>query len=213
MKKRSYHQRCYLAQASDFLGERWTLLIFRELLIQPCRFKDLQRYLEGMGTNLLTQRLKELERYGMIEKQNPQEKRSPYQLTIKGRSVEAVVLPLILWGSGFSPFEQEGLHFPHWDLLAMKALFLPKNCHQAMTIQFCSAELEAWVAIAKNAAVFELNDGLSFTLTHGMGKVEHADVLLPMTIAEFQQQVQLGNYQDDVLLKHFIRCFKSYSQS
>ena len=105
MKKRMYHQNCYLAQASDVLTERWTLLIFRELLIQPCRFKDLNTWLAGMGTNLLAQRLKELEQQGMIEKQRPQEKRSPYQLTTKGRQVESVILPLIRWGGEFLTLE------------------------------------------------------------------------------------------------------------
>ncbi len=97
--KRSYKQNCALALASDVLCERWTLLIFRELLIRPCRFKDLNEVLVGMGTNLLSNRLKELEQADLIEKQNPEDKRSHYQLTPLGQSVEPIILQLIVWGN------------------------------------------------------------------------------------------------------------------
>ena len=61
MPKRSYQQHCALARALDLVGERWTLLLVRELLTGPKRYRDLTRNLPGMGTNLLATRLRELQ--------------------------------------------------------------------------------------------------------------------------------------------------------
>ncbi|WDE00578.1 winged helix-turn-helix transcriptional regulator [Thalassomonas actiniarum] len=199
MKKRTYQQNCYLAQAGDFLGERWTLLIFRELLIQPCRFKELNTYLAGMGTNLLSQRLKELEQCDMVAKLNPEDKRSAYRLTEKGRELEGVILELIRWGAGALPLEKEGRHFHHWDLLAMKALFSPRHCRAGITIQFACEELTAWVATEQLGGAFALN--------FAIGMAEDADIELAMTIADFQQQALAGKYHHDARLNAFIACF------
>ena len=65
MPERNYNQNCALARASDLLGERWTLLIVRDLLISPRRFGDLETRLKGMGTNLLAKRLKDMQRAGL----------------------------------------------------------------------------------------------------------------------------------------------------
>ncbi|HEO65360.1 MAG TPA: transcriptional regulator, partial [Spirochaetes bacterium] len=67
MKKRSYQQYCPLATGLDIIGQRWTLLIIRELLITPKRYKALLENLPGMGTNLLADRLKSLMTLGIIE--------------------------------------------------------------------------------------------------------------------------------------------------
>ena len=69
MSKRTYDQpTCGLAAALDMLGERWTLLIVRELLLGPQRYSDLQNALPGVGTNLLADRLHHLDRIGVIER-------------------------------------------------------------------------------------------------------------------------------------------------
>src|SRR2546421_12355412 len=68
MPKRSYGQFEGLANALDAIGERWTLLLVRELLLGPRRYKDLLEGLPGIGTNLLARRLKELQWAGVIEK-------------------------------------------------------------------------------------------------------------------------------------------------
>ncbi len=66
MAKRSYRQYCALARALDIVGERWTLLLVRELVTGPKRYKDLLAALPGIGTNLLAARLKELADEGLI---------------------------------------------------------------------------------------------------------------------------------------------------
>ena len=68
MGKRSYGQHCTVARALDVVGERWTLLLVRELLTGPKRFKDLLEGLPGIGTNLLAARLKALEEHGALRR-------------------------------------------------------------------------------------------------------------------------------------------------
>ena len=124
MPERNYNQNCALARASDILGERWTLLIVRDLLIAPRRFGELETRLKGMGTNLLAKRLKDMQLAGLVL---GGETRSPYHLTDMGRALEPMVLQLVRWSlhwvRGISA--PAGLHFPDWDLLALKSLFVP----------------------------------------------------------------------------------------
>src|SRR5919204_401439 len=68
MTSRTYDQFCGIARALDLVGERWALLIVRDLVLGPKRFTDLRRGLEGIGTNVLAARLKELERGGVIQR-------------------------------------------------------------------------------------------------------------------------------------------------
>ncbi len=68
LSKRSYRQYCSLARALDLLGERWTLLIVRELLSGPRRYRELLDNLPGIGTNLLAARLRELEGVSIVRK-------------------------------------------------------------------------------------------------------------------------------------------------
>ncbi|HLY28683.1 MAG TPA: helix-turn-helix domain-containing protein [Aggregatilineales bacterium] len=79
MKDRSYQQFCALAFALDAIGERWTLLIIRELLAGPRRFKDLVDGLPDISTNLLSERLKSLEQQDIVQRRTlprPQDRRS-----------------------------------------------------------------------------------------------------------------------------------------
>ncbi|MDA0705882.1 MAG: helix-turn-helix domain-containing protein [Proteobacteria bacterium] len=195
MSKRSYRQNCSLAHGADLLGERWTLLILRELLIQPCQFGQLSDYLKGIGTNLLAQRLKELEAIAQIEKQEPGGKRAAYCLTANGKAVEPVILEMIRWGYRFGVSDPEYLHWHHWDLLAMRAYFQPARCRRRIAVQFASPALTAWVRISPDR--FE----------HGLGQHAAADLQVPTTIIDFQQDIQAGKYDDDALVREFVACF------
>jgi DNA-binding HxlR family transcriptional regulator len=101
MAKRSYQQYCGIATALDLLGERWTLLIVRDLLIGPKRFTDLLEGLPGVGTGLLSQRLRELEDAGVIEKATlpPPAASTVYRLTPDGEGLRPAMLALLRWGS------------------------------------------------------------------------------------------------------------------
>lgn len=100
MAKRSYDEYCGLAVALDLLGERWTMLIVRELLMGPKRFTDLLAGLPGIGTGLLTQRLRELEVAQVVEKAvlPPPAASSVYQLTADGELLRPTLLGLTRWG-------------------------------------------------------------------------------------------------------------------
>jgi DNA-binding HxlR family transcriptional regulator len=101
MAKRSYQQYCGIATALDLLGERWTLLIVRDLLVGPKRFTDLLDGLPGVGTGLLSQRLRELEEAGVIEKVTlpPPAASTVYRLTAEGEGLRPAMLSLLRWGS------------------------------------------------------------------------------------------------------------------
>lgn len=94
---RTYNQDCVLAYALDLLGERWTLLIIRELFLGPRRFGDLHVALPGIGTNLLSKRLKELEEAGLIVGPGPGEGRGSYRLSEEGENLRPTVHALMYW--------------------------------------------------------------------------------------------------------------------
>jgi len=97
---RTYGQLCPIARALDVVGERWTLLVVRELLLGPKRFKDLMARLPAMGTNRLSDRLKSLERDGVIAKRilPPPGEAHVYVLTDAGERLRPAVLCLATWG-------------------------------------------------------------------------------------------------------------------
>ena len=101
MPEHRYEQYCGLARALDVAGDRWTLLIVRELLPGPRRFTDLIDGLPGISRNLLTERLRALEREGVITRQElpPPAARQVYELTDDGRDLAAGMVPLIAWGA------------------------------------------------------------------------------------------------------------------
>ncbi|HEY3470288.1 MAG TPA: winged helix-turn-helix transcriptional regulator [Amycolatopsis sp.] len=98
---RSYGDACTIARALDVVGERWALLVVRELLLGPQRFSDVRRALPGASTNLVTDRLRELEGHGVVARRKlpPPAGSTVYELTEWGRELEPVVLALGSWGS------------------------------------------------------------------------------------------------------------------
>jgi DNA-binding HxlR family transcriptional regulator len=103
---RSYNQYCAVAKALDVVGDRWTLLIIRELLLRGgCRYTDLQHGLPGIATNLLGARLKELEERGLLcrESAPPPVATTLYHLTDAGRELEPVLSALGRWGARLMP--------------------------------------------------------------------------------------------------------------
>lgn len=97
-----YGQYCPISRALDVLGERWTLLIVRDLLVGTTRFNDLARGLPGLSRSLLTKRLRQLERAGVIERDEQE-----YVLTEAGRQLEPIVFGLGDWGARWAFGEPE----------------------------------------------------------------------------------------------------------
>jgi DNA-binding HxlR family transcriptional regulator len=125
---RTYGDMCGVARALDIVGERWALLVVRELLLGPKRFTDLRAGLPKVGPDILSQRLRELELAGVVcRHQLPAPAASwVYELTDRGRELEPVVLALGRWGSR-AVFPAEPAAFgPDSAVLALKTLFSPE---------------------------------------------------------------------------------------
>src|ERR687896_2059432 len=124
MGKRSYEQYCTVARALDVIGERWTLLLVRELLTGPKRFKDLLGGLPGIGTNLLAARLKALEGEGIVRRATlpPPAGSNVYELKELGGSLEPVIMALSRWGARLldAPREEDEMR-AGWAVVAMRS--------------------------------------------------------------------------------------------
>jgi DNA-binding HxlR family transcriptional regulator len=97
---KSYREFCTVARALDAVGERWALLVVRELLLGPRRYTDLLEGLPGIGTNVLAARLRELEAAGIVERKRlpPPAPATVYELTDRGRALRPVLDELARWG-------------------------------------------------------------------------------------------------------------------
>jgi DNA-binding HxlR family transcriptional regulator len=124
---RTYGDSCGIARALDLVGERWALLVVRELLLGPKRFTDLRAGLTHVGPDMLAQRLRELEQAGVVQRAKlpPPAGARVYELTDWGRRLEPVVLALGRWGSQ-APFPPEaGELGVDAMVLALKTVFSP----------------------------------------------------------------------------------------
>jgi DNA-binding HxlR family transcriptional regulator len=124
-ERRTYDQECGLAYALDVVGERWTLLIIRELLTRPRRYNELLDALPGIGTNLLADRLTFLAEAGLIEPTEPGRRTAGYSLTELGRSLHEPVLGLARFGlqvGAGQPKRPEAVIRASWAVLAIEAM-------------------------------------------------------------------------------------------
>jgi DNA-binding HxlR family transcriptional regulator/putative sterol carrier protein len=120
-----YQQYCALARALDVVGDRWTLLIVRELVPGPRRFTDLLEGLPGVSRNLLTERLRGLERDGIVARKElpAPAARLVYELTADGRDLADAIVPLIRWGAGrLGECKEDESFRPRWSAVAMAGL-------------------------------------------------------------------------------------------
>src|SRR5579884_1004307 len=126
---RSYHQFCGVARGLDVIGERWTLLIVRDLLVGPKRYKDLLAGLPGIGTNLLAARLRELEAEGIVRRTvlPPPAGSTVYELTETGQALEPVIMAIGRWGARLmtEPRDDEFLS-PTAYVLSMRIAYRPE---------------------------------------------------------------------------------------
>src|SRR5258707_8149330 len=125
MSSLHYPQFCALARAAELIGERWTLLIIRELLLGPKRFGDLQEHLDGMSPTLLTARLAALIDSNVVRRITlPRPVNAQlYELTDIGREIQPAIRELIRWGGRFLFPPVPGDAFePDWVLLGLDAI-------------------------------------------------------------------------------------------
>lgn len=127
MSRRDYNQFCGLATALDAVGERWTLLIVRDLMGGPKRYSDLASSLHGIGTSLLAVRIKQLEADGVVVRRElpPPAASTVYELTPVGWELADALVPLALWGARhqLDPQRTGGQGFkPEWSLAVVARL-------------------------------------------------------------------------------------------
>jgi DNA-binding HxlR family transcriptional regulator len=123
-----YDQYCPVAHALGLIGERWSLLIVRELLHGPKRYTDLAGSLPGIGTNILAARLKELESCDVISKHrlDPPAASTVYELTPYGLALKPIMRELALWGlRSIGPPTDEDDFAPGWLYDALDNVFAP----------------------------------------------------------------------------------------
>src|SRR5262245_40601495 len=163
--RRTYNDRCGIARALDVVGERWALLVVRELLLGPKRFTDLRAGLPGVGPDVLSQRLRDLEGAGLVErgKLPPPAASAVYSLTERGAALEPVVLELGRWGSA-APAPEGSELGPDALVIALKTLY-------------AGAEFDGVVELRLGDAVFEVavRDGV---LWARRGEAEAPDLVI-----------------------------------
>jgi DNA-binding HxlR family transcriptional regulator len=123
-----YEQYCPVAHALDLVGERWALLVIRELMPGPKRYTDLAEHLPGIGTNILASRLRDLEAGGIVEKRTlpPPAASRVYQLTPYGLELRPVLRELALWGArSLGPPTHEDELYPGWLENALGTVLAP----------------------------------------------------------------------------------------
>jgi DNA-binding HxlR family transcriptional regulator len=125
--KRSYEDPCGIARALDRIGERWSLLVVRELLLGPRRFTDLRAGLPRASPNVLSQRLDELEAAGVLQQRTlpPPAGATVYELTPWGAELEPAILALARWGSRALPVPKGELSASAL-MFAMRTTFSPE---------------------------------------------------------------------------------------
>jgi DNA-binding HxlR family transcriptional regulator len=127
--RKSYDQYCPIAHALDLVGDRWALLVIRELMHGEKRYTDLAASLCGIGTNVLAARLKELEAAGIVARRTlpPPAASRVYELTEYGQELRPAMRELALWGArSLGPPTEEDELFPGWLENALDVVLAPR---------------------------------------------------------------------------------------
>jgi DNA-binding HxlR family transcriptional regulator len=150
MSRRSYEQYCATARALDVLGDRWTLLVLRELLDGPKRYVDLLQGLRTISTDVLARRLRDLAADGLVERETlpPPAASQVYRLTERGRDTEPVILALARFGFDELGDRRAGDGVdPRWLSLAVRSLIGDARPATDLTVRFETPDGDATVRI------------------------------------------------------------------
>jgi len=176
--KRTYGDGCGIAHGLDLVGERWALLVVRELLLGPKRFTDLRAGLPHASPNVLSQRLRELEEAGVVQRRRlaPPAGSSVYELTEWGRGLEPIVMALGGWAV-------QSPAFPPGDPMGEDSMILGlRTLFDAEAAEGLTARYE--VRLGEQHFRVEIDDG---RITTQRGAVEDPDAVIetdPTTLAE-----------------------------
>ena len=196
---RKFDQYCPMAHALSLVGERWSLLVVRELLHGPKRYTDLAHGLPGIGTNILAARLKDLEQVGVIRKRKlpPPTPATVYELTEYGQGLNEAMYALARWGArSLGPPGPDDELYPEWGVNALPALF---NADEARGL----TETYAF-KVADDVFTARIVDG---ALDGSVGLATDADLLVQTDMATF---FDLATGELD--LKSAVKCGRALAQ-
>jgi len=174
---RKFDQYCPVAHALSLVGERWSLLIVRELLHGPKRYTDLTNGLPGIGTNILAARLKDLEACGIVQKRTlpPPAASTVYELTEYGAGLREALYALARWGARtIGPPGPDDDLYPEWGLNALPALFNAEAARDLTETYVLVVDGDAFTARVVNGS-----------LDASVGAAEDADVVVEMDMETF----------------------------
>jgi DNA-binding HxlR family transcriptional regulator len=175
--RKKFDQYCPMAHALSLVGERWSLLIVRELLHGPKRYTDLTNGLPGIGTNILAARLRDLEQCGVVEKRRlpPPAASTVYQLTEYGAGLSEALYALARWGArSLGPPGPGDVLYPEWGVNAFPALFNP-DAARGLTETYV-------LRIDDDVFTARLEDG---SLVTTVGATDDADVVVEVDMETF----------------------------
>lgn len=170
MAKRTYGQYCGVARALEMVGERWALLIVRDLLVGPKRFTDLLNGLSGIPTNILTARLKEMEEAGVVRRRLLAGRASlvVYELTEYGKRLEDVVLAMGRWGAqSLGTQAADEIITTDSMIMAFRTIFVPEAA--------VGVSVRYQLHFGPMTIHVILNDGM---LTVGAGLLDNPDLVI-----------------------------------
>jgi DNA-binding HxlR family transcriptional regulator len=210
---RKFDQYCPVAHALSLVGERWSLLIVRELLHGPKRYTDLANGLPGIGTNILAARLKELEGCGIVEKRTlpPPAASTVYELTEYGAGLREALYALARWGARtIGPPGPGDELYPEWGMNALPALFVSEAARGLTETYSLVVEGDPFTA--------RIVDG---ALEPSMGVADDADVVVEADMETFfglasgelapKDAVRAGRAKVKGELEALERCFRVLS--
>jgi DNA-binding HxlR family transcriptional regulator len=216
--KRTYGDGCSIARGLDFVGERWALLIVRELLLGPKRFTDLRKGLRKASPNVLSQRLDELEQAGVIQRRTlpPPAAARVYELTDWGLELEDVVMALGGWAARSpGPPSDAPIVSPDSVVLALRARFDPAAAP--------ASDARYELRFGEDRFGIEVVDG---ELRVARGNLEDADVTIAtdtdtlnavlwgdQTLAQAQRSGALTVEGDEAAAKRFVQLFPMPEQA
>ena len=168
---RSYGQYCALARALDVVGDRWTLLIVRELGLRgPSRYTDLRHGLPGIATNMLADRLREMEENGIVRREEapPPVATTLFSLTERGEELKPALFALGRWGAPLMGERSDDDEFrSHWLKYPLEELFADADPEQPpVTVELRTGD---------EPVVVETDDG---AIRVHAGSAEHADAVV-----------------------------------
>ncbi len=209
--RRRYEDACGTAHALELIGERWALLVVRELLLGPKRFSDLRRDLPGISANVLTQRLEGLEAVGVVARRKlpPPAAAQVYELTAWGYEAEPMIQTMGRWATR-SPLHDSGLPLSATSLmLSFRTMFDPARAKGAAArLGFRLGEETFIVEIGKGRITAERGepDGAEVVITgtaHAVAGVVYGGV----PVEEMEAQGALKAEGDRAVLGRFVTFF------